>query len=105
MEDVLPMGDWVEFLETQFDGKPLLVHLRFGYERAVLMPEPVKVKNENHTLTRTDVVIGNRVVTFYPMKEFGWSLIEFVGLDSGTVYELRIKASPMGKRQPIRINR
>jgi len=102
--EVLPMGDWVEFREVRFDGKPILVHLRIGYERAVIMPEPVRIKSGND-LPGTEVVVENEVVGFYPTKVFKRRAIGFIGLDTGTFYELRVRASPLGFRQPLQLIR
>lgn len=99
------MGDWLEFKQTGFSGDPILLHLRTGYERAVLMPEPVRLQNANQRLPGCEVFIDNDVVGFYPTQTFKREPVRFVGIESGTVYELRVRASPRGMRQPLQINR
>lgn len=103
--EVEPMGHWVEFQHVQFENIPILLHLRTGYERAVLMPEPVQLKDANLTLPGSEVLIDQEVVGFYPTTSFTRRSMHFIGLTTGTVYELRISASPTGLRQPLQINR
>lgn len=102
---VEPKGEWIEFRQTRFANKPILLHLRVGYERAVLMPEPIRLENESQTLPGCAVEIDTDVVGFYPTKVFARMPIRFVGLSSGTVYELKVRASPEGIRQPLQITR
>ncbi len=102
---VKTQGEWLEFRQTRFVNKPVLLHLRQGYERAVLMPEPIRLENESQTLPGCAVEIDTDVVGFYPTKTFARKSIRFVGLSSGTVYELRVRASPEGIRQPLQITR
>ena len=85
-------------------GKPLRVHLRTGYERAVIMPEPVAAYTDNLSLPSTDVIVENEVVGFYPENSFEPVAIKFVGVHSGTVYKLVIRSSPTGTRQPLKVN-
>ena len=100
-----PQGEWLEFRQARFVNKPILLHLRQGYERAVLMPEPIRLENESQTLPGCAVEIDTDVVGFYPTQTFARKPIRFVGLRSGTVYELRVRASPEGIRQPLQITR
>ena len=100
-----PQEKWLEFRQTRFVNKPILLHLRQGYERAVLMPEPIRLENESQTLPGCAVAIDTDVVGFYPTRTFARKPIRFVGLRSGTVYELRVRASPEGIRQPLQITR
>ena len=102
---VKPQGEWLEFRQTRFNNKPILLHLRQGYERAVLMPEPIRLESASQTLPGCAVEIDTDVVGFYPTKAFARKPIRFVGLNSGTVYELRVRASPEGIRQPLQITR
>lgn len=95
----------MEFRQTRFNDKPILVHLRQGYERAVLMPEPIRFEDESQTLPGCAVEIDTDVVGFFPVQSFPRKPIRFVGLTTGTVYELRVRASPQGMRQPLRITR
>lgn len=102
---VKPQGEWLEFRQTRFVNKPILLHLRQGYERAVLMPEPIRLESESQTLPGCAVEIDTDVVGFYPTQTFTRKPIRFVGLRSGTVYELQVRASPEGIRQPLQITR
>ena len=102
---VKPQGEWLEFRQARFVNKPILLHLRQGYERAVLMPEPIRLENASQTLPGCAIAIDTDVVGFYPTKTFARKPIRFVGLNTGTVYELRVRASPEGIRQPLQITR
>lgn len=102
---VQPMGHWVVLAQASFTGKPLLVHLRTGYERAVIMPEPVTPHKSNPRLTNTEVVVEKGVVGFYPEESFSPISIKFIGQQSGSVYELVVNSSTTGTRQPLKINR
>lgn len=103
--EVQPMGNWIEYRQTQYRGAPILVHLRIGYERTIVMPEPVWQQNPDYRLPGCDVVVESDIVGFYPTEQFGFRSIKFSGEDSGDTYELRIKASVSGIRQPMQINR
>ena len=105
LTDVRPMGEWVEFRKARYGGSPILLHLRSGYERAVVMPEPIRLLDETQTLPGCAVEIDTDVVGFFPTRNFTRQPIRFVGLQSGTVYELRVRASPQGIRQPLQITR
>lgn len=102
---VKPQGEWLEFRQARFADEPILLHLRQGYERAVLMPEPIRMEDESQTLPGCAVAIDTDVVGFYPTRTFARKPIRFVGLNTGTVYELRVRASPEGIRQPLQITR
>lgn len=103
--DVLPMEQWLEFKQTSFTGTPVLLHLRTGYERAVLMPEAVKLEDSNQVLPGCEIVIDKDIVGFYPALPFQRQPVMFVGIESGTVYELRVRSSELGLRQPLQITR
>jgi len=102
---VEPMGKWLEYRETQYTGEPIVVHLRTGYERAIVLPEPVVLSDVTQVLPGTEMIIDGSVVSFYPTRIFKRHKIIFVGKRSGSVYDLRIRASASGMRQPMRINR
>lgn len=103
--NVRPMGEWVEFRKARYANEPILLHLRSGYERAVLMPEPIKLLDDAQVLPGCAVEIDTDVIGFFPTRTFAREPIKFVGLQSGTVYELRVRASPAGIRQPLQITR
>ena len=102
---VAPMGQWLEYREVGFNNQPILVHLRTGYERAIILPEPVVPRDDTQTLPGTEIVVDGNIVAFYPSITFKRAPVVFVGLDTGTVYDLRVRASTLGIRQPMRINR
>lgn len=102
---VRPMGEWLEFRQARYVDKPLLLHLRSGYERAVLMPEPIGLLDNGQSLPGCAVEIDTDVIGFYPTRSFKRTPIKFVGLDTGKIYELRVRASPEGMRQPLQITR
>lgn len=102
---VQPMGQWVEFAQAYYTGDPVAVHLRTGYERAVIMPEPVSAHAQNPLLPHTEVIVENEVVGFYPEESFKAISLKFVGAHSGTVFELQVNSSTTGTRQPLQINR
>lgn len=102
---VAPMGNWLEYREVTFNNKPILVHLRTGYERAIILPEAVVPSDEQQTLPGTEIFIDGNIVAFYPTITFPRLPVIFVGLDTGTVYDLRIRASTEGIRQPMRVNK
>ncbi|ASJ70541.1 hypothetical protein [Granulosicoccus antarcticus] len=101
----IAQDSWLEFRETRYNNEPILLHLRRGYERAVLMPEPIRLLDDSQTLPGCAVEIDTDVVGFFPVQTFARKSIKFVGLQSGTVYELRVRASPEGIRQPLQITR
>lgn len=96
---------WLEFRQTRFNDQPILLHLRRGYERAVLMPEPIRLQDDSQVLPGCAVQIDTDVVGFFPTETFARQSIKFVGLETGTVYDLRVRASPDGIRQPLQITR
>lgn len=102
---VAPMGQWLEYREVRYNGKPLLVHLRTGYERAIVMPEPVMFDGTEQSLPGCEVVIDGDVVAFYPTETFTRRSIIVVGQESGIRYDLRVRASTQGIRQPMRLSR
>jgi hypothetical protein len=102
---VQPMGEWLEFRQARYVDKPILLHLRSGYERAVLMPERIGLLDDGQSLPGCAVVIDTDVVGFYPTRTFKRTPIKFVGLETGKIYELRVRASPEGMRQPLQITR
>ena len=102
---VAPIGKWLEYTEIEFAGQPILVHLRTGYERPIIFPEPVVQSDETQTLPGTEIIVDGNIVAFYPTITFNRSPVVFVGLETGTVYDVRVRASTEGIRQPMRINR
>lgn len=102
---VVPMGEWLNYIETRYTGNAVLLHLRTGYERAVLMPEPVRLKDGELPLPGCELAVDREIIGFYPTKTFQRTSIRFIGLNSGTEYQLLVRASPLGIRQPLEITR
>lgn len=109
-DKIVPMGEWAEFITVNFDGKPLLVHLRTGYERAIMFPEPITLQSINDVavqqgvapeLPNCNIELDYDVLGFAPLKRFGTQRLEARGVESGRIYILFVSSSPNGKRQPI----
>lgn len=98
-------GEWLEFRQARFVGRPILLHLRSGFERAVIMPEPIKLLNQAQILPGCAVEIDTDVVGFFPTHTFTRTPIRFKGLATGTIYELRVRASAAGIIEPLQITR
>jgi len=103
-QDIEPMGSWHDLKQVNYRGKPILVHLRTGYERALLLPEPVRLADPAQQLPGCEVKVDQDVVGFYPSESFDRRIIGFVGLNSGSTYEFKVRATPLGKRQPMQVN-
>lgn len=111
-EKIIPMGEWAEFITVNFNGKPLTVHLRTGYERAIKFPEAVEILSINnvsnhqgvpHELPNTKIEVDADVIGFAPLQRFNQQTINVRGVESGRTYILKVRSSPTGKRQPIQI--
>lgn len=86
--------------EVPFRGKPILVHLRVGFERAIAFPEPVSLTGP--ALPGCEVRIDRDLVGFYPSKGFTRRVFALTGL-SGTRYELSIRASKEGMSNTLKL--
>ncbi|MFK7854298.1 MAG: hypothetical protein AB8B79_09310 [Granulosicoccus sp.] len=104
-DNVQPMGQWFDFRQARYGSNGVLLHLRTGYERAVLMPEPIELKAGQSNLPGCDIEIDSDVIGFYPTRSFKRQSVEFIGLESGTVYVLKVRSSTTGIRQPLQISR
>ncbi len=102
-EQISSTGQWLDARKARFTGVPILVHLRTGHERALLMPEPVRLSDIDHQSSGYDADINGDVVRFYPLSHFDRESIRLTGLDTGTEYVLRVRASAFGIRQPLQI--
>lgn len=101
--EVKPMGNWLEYRQADYKGNPLIIHLRTGYERAVLFPEPVRLNDPDQTLPDCDLVLDEELLGFYPKRSFKRQTLKLTGSESGTEYVLVVQASPYGIRQPLQI--
>ena len=97
--------EWFDFKRARYIGRPILVHLRNGYERAVILPEPIKFKDSSQSLPGCAVAINEDVIGFFATRSFRRKAISFRGLNTGTLYELRVRASPEGIEQALQILR
>ncbi len=102
-EEVSPTGQWLDATKARFTGRPILLHLRTGHERALLMPEPVRLADSDHQSSGYEADINGDVVRFYPLSEFDRESIHLIGLDTDTEYVFRVRASAFGIRQPLKI--
>lgn len=103
-EDKKPL-EWLDFKKARYFGKPILLHLRSGIERAVIFPEPIQFTDFSQSLPGCAIAIDNEVVAFFPTQTFRRTPIRFTGLNTDTVYELRVRASPQGIEQVLQILR
>jgi len=108
------MEDWAAFKVMNYSGDPIFLHLRTGYERAVVFPEGVTLYSVNNRLVNADyegLLPGCAVdfdagsVSFKPKQRFKPQTMSVRGKDSGFVYELLVSSSPVGSRQPIEVKR
>lgn len=102
-DEVVPTGQWLEARKALFTGAPILLHLRTGHERALLMPEPVRIADAEHQFSAYQVDIAGDTVRFYPLTHFDREPIHLTGLETGTAYTLQIRASAFGIRQPLQV--
>ncbi len=102
-DEVSPTGQWLDARKARFTGEPILLHLRVGHERALLLPEPVRLSDTDHQSSGYEVDISGEVVRFYPLNHFDRETIHLTGLDTDTEYVLRVRASAFGIRQPLQI--
>ena len=98
------MGRWVEYVEANYQGEAIRIHLRTGYERAVVFPEPVRQLLPDQQLPGCEVLINDNVVAFYPEKNLERTNMVFTGELTGVRYEIIVRASSSGIRKPLRIN-
>lgn len=110
---VVPMGEWAEYKKVTYSGNPVTVHLRTGYENAVIFPEPVTIRSIDNKLIRDEsqlslpncaININVDSVGFGPLSRFTEQRVTLRGSDTGIIYDLLVSSSPVGRRQPIQIN-
>lgn len=100
---IVPTGQWVDSRKALYNWQPILLHLRTGHERALMMPERVRLSDPDHQSAGYEVDISDNVVRFYPKNHFDRESIRLTGLDSGINFEIRVRASAFGIRQPLQI--
>lgn len=110
---VIPMGEWAEYKKATYSGNPVIVHLRTGYENAVIFPEPVNIRSIDNKLVRNEsqmslpncvIEINVDTVGFSPLRRFTEQRVTLRGADTGIIYDLLVSSSPNGSRQPLEIN-
>ena len=100
--DVEPVGDWLRFDEEPWREGPIELHLRTGYARPLILPEPVALVGEA-SLPGSTLEIDVDVAVFAPGARFDARPVELVGLESGRRYRFEVRADALGRRVPIRI--
>ena len=91
------------FKTAQYAGTALLIHLPTNTARALVMPEPVRLQGDLAQMPGVELAFEGDVVGFFARQEFARRLVSFVGLESGTRYQLRIRASKDGIAEPLEI--
>ena len=91
------------FKKAQYAGTALLIHLPTNTARALVMPEPVRLQGDPEQMPGVEIAFEGDVVGFFARQEFARRLVSFVGLESGTEYQLRIRASKDGIAEPLEI--
>lgn len=89
--------------DVRFSGERILVHLKVGHERAIVFPEPIELVDTQLQLPGSKIVIDVDVIGFYPQETFKRVNVRLLGLESGTVYVLGVRASTEGFLQPLRL--
>lgn len=97
------MSSELDVKSLPYRGNRVLLHIRTGTERAVVFPEPVVPVLTNPTLPGCRIVVDIDVVGFYPTQTFERETIQVIGLETGTTYELGVRASPTGFLHPLRL--
>jgi len=111
-DKIIPMGNWLEPVYIKYSGDPIKLHFRTSYETAITFPEPITLYSVNARLVSEqfngkliccDVEINSNVMVFRPSKRMDATPAAVRGDDTGTIYELLVSSSPVGRRQPIEI--
>ena len=102
--DVVPTGDWLRVDDVEWKGQPIEIHLRTGYERPLILPEPVRPM-AGQSLSGGGVTIDVELVLFAPREHFLEQDVVLVGERSGTRYRLAVRSDAFGSRVPLRIVR
>jgi len=101
-DSVEPIGEWVRLTDIIWREEQIGIHIRTGYARPIVFPEPVRLA-EPVTLPFCDIELEADVVSFSPRRHFLAQVVRFVGEESGRIYSFRIRSSEEGKRVPIRM--
>ena len=101
---VEPVRRWARFEELEWRGEPIELYLRTGYERPLILPEPVRALGPIE-LPGCRVEIDVEVVSFSPSEHFEPRTIVLVGEQTGSRYHFRVRSNPFGQRIPLRVIR
>jgi len=99
---VAPLEKWLTMQEVVAGEEPVVLHLRIGYERPLVFPEPVSVSSRA-PLPATEVTVDAELVLFAPGGAFEDERLVFIGQTSARRYELIVSASRYGSRVPVRL--
>ena len=102
-QDVEPIAAWASFKQIRYYGKPIRIHLLAGYGRAIEMPETVQLLPPYDVLPGCEITVEDATVKIYPRGRFNRSRLRLVGVDTGIVYELQVRASMQGRRRSLKI--
>lgn len=100
---VFPVEDWVRFEKMHYAGGPLEVHLRTGYQRPLIMPEPVRLTSAAEAPQALTVDIDIDIVILSPSRHFSNARLTLVGLHTGHRYLVNLRSSATGDRIPLRL--
>jgi len=99
---VEPVENWLKFHEVTYQGQHLILHLRTGYGRPVIFPEPIIVPDEI-SISGLQFEVDIDILVFSPTNHFKTAEFSVIGQRTGTVYKFRIKSDPIGQRIPLEI--
>ena len=98
---VEPVGDWLRIVDVVRGDAPVEVHLRTGYARPLILPEPVRLTSG--TPPGAEVRVDDELVVLEPSAHFAARPLDFVGLESGRTYRFRVRSNTLGSRIPLRV--
>lgn len=91
------------FKQARYQGTAILIHLPTNAARALVMPEPVVLQGDPEQMPGVQLAYEGFVVGFFATRDFTRRGVSFVGQDSGTLYQLQIRASENGIVEPLEI--
>lgn len=100
--EVAPVEEWVEFDRVEWRGDPIEVHLRTGYARPLIMPEPVRIV-DRPPLPGCDIEVDREIVLFEPRAHFTVEELVLAGMRTQTRYVVQVRSSAYGERVPLEL--
>lgn len=91
------------FRQARYQGNALLIHLPTNAARALVMPEPVILQGDPEQMPGVELAYEGFVVGFFATEDFTRRSVSFLGKNSGTEYQLQIRASENGIIDPLEI--